>query len=300
MINKKIVFFGAVLFVLMGISFLVHREWNKIQPFSFGVIADCQYCADPGSGIRKYAASEQKLKRCVDHFNDMDLEYVVHLGDFIDRDIASFDVVSPIYKQLKISSYHVLGNHDFSVSDEYKSKVPEIMGLAERYYDFKKNGWRFIVLDGNDISFHAYPENSDDYKFAENYYEEHQIKSPRWNGAVGDRQLSWLENVLQSASSANEKVALYCHFPIFPENPHNLWNADEIIDLIDKYPVVKAYLNGHNHAGNYGYRKGVHYMTFKGMVDTEESSYATVQVLKDKLIISGFGREENKVLKLKK
>lgn len=298
MINKKTAFFSTILAVLIGISFLIHHEWIKSQPFSFGVIADCQYCSDPGSGVRKYVASEKKLKQCVDHFNALDLEYVVHLGDFIDRDLASFDIVNPIYKQLKASSYHVLGNHDFSVEDEFKTKVPQIMGLENRYYDYKINGWRFVVLDGNDISFHAYPENSDDFKFAEKYYSEHQIQSPKWNGAVGEKQLSWLYDVLEEASKNNEKIALFCHFPIFPENPHNLWNAGEIIDLIDKFPAVKAYMNGHNHAGNYGVRKNVHYMTFKGMVDTEETSYATVQVLKDKLIIAGFGREENKVLEL--
>lgn len=296
--NKRLIF-SMILTVLIGISFFVHYEWKNSRPFSFGVIADCQYCSDPGSGVRKYSASEQKLQECVDHFNTMDLEYVVHLGDFIDRDLASFEVVGPIYKQLKMSSYHALGNHDFSVSDEFKSEVPDIMGLESRYYDFEVNGWRFVVLDGNDISFHAYPENNQHYKDAEKYYEEHQIKSPKWNGAVGDKQLNWLAEILENASQADEKVVLYCHFPIFPENQHNLWNSNEVIELIEKYPCVKAYMNGHNHAGNYGIKGDIHYITFQGMVDTEETSYATVQVNKDQLIITGIGREENRTLKIR-
>ena len=88
---------GSICLVLMTISCN-----NKNSPFAFGVIADCQYCDDPGSGVRKYAASENKLNKCVSHLNKMDLEYVIHLGDFIDRDINSFDVVTPIYNQLKM------------------------------------------------------------------------------------------------------------------------------------------------------------------------------------------------------
>jgi len=270
------------------------------QPFSFGVIADCQYCSDPGSGVRKYAASEQKLKQCVDHFNSMDLEYVVHLGDFIDRDIKSFDVVAPIYNQLKMPKYHVLGNHDFSVADGEKKNIPQLLGIPSNYYDFSVKGWRFIVLDGNDISFHAYPENSLQFKAAEKYYEENNIQTPKWNGAVGDKQLNWLEGVLEEASKRGEKVVLYCHFPIFPENVHNLWNAQQIAELIENYSCVKAYINGHNHEGNYGTKEGIHYVTIKGMVDTNETSYAAIQVQEDRIEITGFGREESKVLEIRK
>lgn len=298
-INKKSILFGTILAVLIAISFLIHYEWSYNRPFSFGIIADCQYCSDPGSGVRKYAASEQKLKQCVNHLNTLNLEYVVHLGDFIDRDWASFDVVGPIYKQLKASKYHVLGNHDFSVSEELKSEVPDKMGLKSRYYNFEVNGWRFVALDGNDISFHAYPEGSSQYLDAEKYYEDNNIQTPKWNGAVGEQQLSWLGEVLEDASKKEEKVVLYCHFPVYPENPHNLWNANEIIELIEKYPCVKAYMNGHNHKGNYGVKEGVHYLTFQGMVDTEETSYATIQVNKDQLIISGFGREEDRILEIR-
>ena len=299
MISKRSISLSVLVAICIGISLFVYKEWKKNQPFSFGVIADCQYCSDPGSGIRKYAASEQKLKQCVDHFNTMDLAYVVHLGDFIDRDMASFKVVGPIFEKLKMSSYHVLGNHDFSVSDDLKSKVPQIMGLESRYYDFEINGWRFVVLDGNDISFHAYPATSQQFKDAEQYYKEHHIQTPKWNGAIGDKQLSWLADVLEEASTKGEKAVLYCHFPVFPENQHNLWNADEIIELIENNSCVKAYMNGHNHAGNYAIKEGIHYLTFQGMVDTKETSYATIQVKKDQMIVTGFGREENRILEIK-
>lgn len=292
-----IIFIASLVAIILFNVFLTKEEEMNL-PFSFGIIADCQYCADPGTGVRKYALSEKKLELCVSHFNTMNLEYVVHLGDFIDRDFESFEVVDPIYKQLSMPKYHVLGNHDFSVSDEHKKDVPKRMGLSSRYYDFEVLGWRFVVLDGNDVSFHAYPEGSEKYHEAAEYYQQHGNDSPKWNGALGAEQLSWLKKVLKTANEAGEKVVLYCHFPIYPENAHNLWNAKEIVEVLENYTCVKAYINGHNHAGNYGVKNGIHYLTMKGMVDTEETSYAVMNAFEDRLEIRGFGREENRILEM--
>ena len=103
--------------------------------FRFGAVADCQYCSKT-SLIRKYNLSPQKLTECVEHYNKPDLAFVVHLGDFIDRDFESFAKERPIYNRLKAPHYHVLGNHDFSVADDKKALVPAQLGLKKRYYDF--------------------------------------------------------------------------------------------------------------------------------------------------------------------
>jgi hypothetical protein len=63
---------------------------------------------------------------------------------------------------------------------------------------------------------------------------------------------------------------------------------------------VAAYVNGHNHAGNYGQRDGIHYLTLKGMVDTEQTSYAVIEIYADRLVVKGFGREKERELPLPK
>lgn len=284
----------------IGVLLIFHaygQEGKKPnREFSIGVIADCQYCDVEGTSVRKYSISNTKLEKCVADFNTMNLVYTIHLGDFIDRDFESFDIVNSIYNKLNMPKYHVLGNHDFSVIDEKKADVREKMGMPANYYDFKVKGWRFVVLDGNDISFHSCPKDSEDYKIAEAYYEQNMIKSPRWNGAIGATQLEWLKAVLNKASINGEKAVLYCHFPIYPENVHNLWNANEIIEIIEAYSCVKAYINGHNHEGNYGQKDGIHYLTMKGMVDSDKNSYAIIEVHDDHLKVIGYGREENRIL----
>jgi len=293
-----IVCVGLLSTTLLACRSLIVPQEKTQKKFSFGIIADCQYHNEEGSGVRKYARSKEKLESCVTHFNSLDLTYSIHLGDFIDRDYESFDVVVPIYSKLKMPKYHVLGNHDFVVSGDKRSEVHKKMGMPSKYYDFSVKGWRFVVLDGNDISFHAYSEGSEDYQFAENYYNTNDIKSPKWNGAVGESQKKWLISVLKKAVKNQEKVVIYCHFPVFPENVHNLWNAPEIIEIIESFACVKAYINGHNHKGNYGFKKGVHYITMKGMVNTKVTAYGVITLTDEYLQIKGYGREGDKMLQI--
>lgn len=267
--------------------------------FSFGVVADCQYCNADTAGVRHYKLSEEKLASCVEVLNTFALAFTVHLGDFIDRDFESFNVVSPIFKRLNCPQYHVLGNHDYAVADEHKAHIYRELGMPARYYDRFVKGWRFIMLDGNDVSLHAYPKGSPEYKAAEKYHKENVPEAMTWNGAVGEEQLAWLEQRLKWAETAKEKVILFAHFPVYPENVHNLWNAPAIVSLVKNYPCVKAYMNGHNHAGNFGTDSEIPYLTFKGMVDTEESAFAVVDVYEDRLVVKGHGREENRTLPIR-
>ena len=150
------------------------------------------------------------------------------------------------------------------------------------------------------LVFHAYAKSSRQYRHAESYYQENKITSPKWNGAVSKSQLKWLEDQLQEATKKDQRVMIFCHFPVFPENVHNLWNAEEIVALIDQYKCVKAYFNGHNHDGNYANRQGVHYLTLRGMVDTEETAYARVGLHEDRIEVLGFGREKSRTLQIRR
>ena len=265
--------------------------------FSFGMIADCQYADVETSESRNYRLSPEKLQEAVNFFETQSPSFVVHLGDFIDRDWESYKTVSPIINQLSIPLKHVLGNHDFNVAEDKKEKVPNMMNLGSRYYQFKHAGFRFVVLDGNDLSLHAHPKGTESYKKSLELYETHYSDQKEWNGAIGKEQLEWLENVLISSQSIGEKVIIFCHFPVFPENFHNLWNAKEVLGLLGKYKHVVAYFNGHNHAGHYGIQSGTHYLTLKGMLMEEDNAFSMAEVYEDRIEVYGFGREERRTLK---
>lgn len=277
-------------------------DWaSSDESIKFGLITDVQYAdADP-SRERIYRGSPAKLETAVKHLNTLGLDFVIHLGDLIDHDYLSFHRVLPLMKRLNAPVAYVLGNHDFDVDDSFKDGVPGQLGMASRYYDFVMGQWRFIVLDGNDISLHAYVQDSPKYKEASAYLE--QLKSlgktyaKEWNGAVGYEQLGWLRSRLMLATQARQHVIVFCHWPVFPAELDTLWNPDEVTEVLESFDCVKAYMGGHHHVGGYGIKQGIHYVTFKAMLDGEaRTSYSMVNCQSDKIEITGYGDEPSRVL----
>lgn len=158
----------------------------------------------------------------------------------------------------------------------------------------KVNSYRFLALDGNDVSFHAYEKGSEEFVAAEKYYEAQKKKLAKYNGALGVTQMKWLTDQLKSAESLKEEVILFCHFPVYPQNHHNLWNDKEVKALLQKYSCVKAYINGHNHKGNYAESSGIHFVTMKAMVENVEPTFSILELSKTKIVIKGFGAEESR------
>ncbi len=272
--------------------------------FEIGVIADCQYCDCDPTDVRFYRKAPARLKEAVTELNTHKLDYTIHLGDFIDRDFNSFDTLIPIWGGLHMDKFHVLGNHDFSVADSLKPMVFEKMGLKDRYYSIVKNKWRFIVLDGNDLSVHG-ALTADKKQQTDSLYallSDRELPNLKpWNGGLGKDQLQWVENELKLATENKERVGFYCHYPVLGEtNDLTLWNYEQVLTLIDKYECVKFYFNGHHHDGSYVQKNGVHYLNFKGMLDTPDStSYARVAFHNDSILVSGYGREPDRGLKIR-
>ncbi len=291
--NSFVAQFGLLL-IIMNFSF------TSFSQIKIGVFADCQYCDYETAGTRYYRNSLQKLDDCINHFNNnKELDFIVGLGDLIDRGFSSFDSVNLILAKSNKEVYHVIGNHDLSVEKNQLENVPEKLNLNETWYSVIKNGWRFIFLNGNDITFHT--NNKEKVKEAEevtsklkadgkpNYFD--------WNGGIGSTQLKWLEKELQKANNKNQKVAVFCHYPLLPFDAHMLWNSEEVLAVLWKFSCVKIYMNGHNHAGNYAFQNGIHFVNLKGMVETEnENAFSVISVSDKKIEIAGFGREENRNL----
>lgn len=272
----------------------------------FGIVADPQYAdAPPHPGMnRYYRHSLAKLREAVDAFNGQDLRFVATLGDLIDRNWSSFDAVLPIYATLRHTHRTLLGNHDFDVGPEHLHKVAGAVGLKRSYYDFSVDGIRFVALDGNDVSLFAPPPGDPRWPIAADRLArlkaEGAPNANPWNGSLSEEQFAWLEATLDAARANGERVVVMNHYPVFPDCIHNLWDAERLVDLLTSHRHVVAYLCGHNHEGNYGQAGGVHFVNFKGMVDTPaDNAYAIVAIEGDRLDIAGFGREPSRSLRLR-
>ncbi|MDH3346358.1 MAG: hypothetical protein OEL75_04160, partial [Kiritimatiellaceae bacterium] len=198
---------------------------------------------------------------------------------------------------------HVLGNHDFHVEEGKMEAIPSLLGLRRRYYDFRIKHWRFVVLDGNGYGVETWPKDHPNHLRANKILDKLRAsRSPNanpWNGAIDEFQMSWLSKTLTAAEQNGEQVLLCCHFPVLPTSRLTLWNDQAVLDLIKPFSCVKGWFNGHLHAGDYALRNGVHFVTFRGMVETAASNaFALVSVYSDHLHIQGFGREPDRILPL--
>lgn len=298
---------------LMGLSYLPLKSFveakQKEPVLTIGLMTDVQYCdCDPRKVFkivwsdRHYRKSLKKLDEAVQTFNEKDVDFTMNAGDSIDHDIDSYKPVIKRYDKLNKPLYNVLGNHDFP---NHNLDALKPLKMERDYYSFSKKGYRFIFLNTNEISTYATKAGTKEYDEAihmlSGLQQQHKIFAEHYNGALSQKQLSWFETELKRAKKLGEKVIITAHHPVFPVKEDNAWNADQVLKLMDKYNNVVAYFNGHSHEGYYHVRNGVHHMNLKGMLETKnKNSFAVLKIYKNQMFLDGYGREKDRILKIKK
>jgi 3',5'-cyclic AMP phosphodiesterase CpdA len=264
----------------------------------FGVLADVQFQAVPASGTRFYDRSWLKLRRALDELDGRGVRFIVHLGDLVNGDASSYDVILPAFAHAPAPVRFVLGNHDLDVADDRKPGLLGRLGVGPGYYAFTEGGWRFVVLNGDDLGVN-FPKDEGRAREAEEMFAAlaaaGRPNATRWNGGVGREQMAFLESELAAADRARRPVAVFCHFPVLPPAGHTLWNDEAVIAVLDRHPSAKAFFAGHNHAGDLAVRNGVVHLTFAGLVETPDSIAGAVVTLDGRRIsVDGFGREPDR------
>lgn len=300
------------------------------QPlFSFGVISDVQYADIPDGrsflGVpRYYRHSIQVLQWAVHNWNShAKLKFVLNFGDIVDgfcpknQSLNAIKNVIGEFQKFDGPVYHMIGNHClYNLPREELLpllNIPSVDGHA--YYDFSPTSeYRFIVLDGYDVSAIGWPrdhpnsvkalkfltqKNPNTDKNSPNGLEGMERRYLMFNGAVGEEQLQWLDTVLQDATRLEQKVVICCHLPLHPGASSKealLWNYDEVMDVIHRYKCVKVCLAGHDHKGGYSVdRHGVHHRTFEAALECPPgtNAFGYIDVFDNRLSLVGTGKMEN-------
>lgn len=294
------IFISTLLFSILSSDNPFNSSHISKEPvLSFGVVADVQYCNCDSVGSRFYNQSLIKLSEAVNTFNNEDLDFVISLGDLIDRNAESFDPVLKILSEYKNPVYHALGNHDFEVEDQQKEKVFEILDVNKGYYSKEYSGYKLIVLNSNDISMYSpYQEQKEmASEMISNLKSGNAINAHDWNGGIGKKQRNWLLDQLVEASNNKIKVIIFSHHPVWPQSTLNVLNYMEMLNLISNFDNIIAWFSGHKHEGGYGNYNNTHHVNFRGMVETPDlNSYAIVEIYNDKIWIKAFGREKSQIL----
>lgn len=269
--------------------------------FSIAAVADIQYADSAPRGGREPGEGVNRILHAISHWNKRNLDWGVVLGDIIDWDDIDYSkypsetvetkpkqwnntrTILAAWNRLDVRKYTVLGNHDYYVPYKDTDGMPKpasvyrAFGFTDKaYYDFSHKGFRFIVLDG-DLSHNNYDIDSQGYKEAKAYYDA-RVKAGRktaeskwklrgiWSAGIAAEQMQWLKEVLSDALEKKQPTVIMCHYPIHkPYDGHTLFNADEMTSLLDQFPNVVMWLNGHNHAGGYANLDGRHHLNLKGM-----------------------------------
>lgn len=277
--------------------------------FSFGLLADVQY-ADDDTDVeldRHYRASPAKLRAAIDDFNSEELAFVVHLGDFVDHDLSNAAPLLAIARSSNAPVHHVLGNHDFAStgSPTGRSEVAEVIssyGMDGPHYTIDQPGWRFLVLDTNEVGVIEHPpgspESADGEAMLARLRGEGRANANAWNGTLGPGQREWLADQLDRAGADDVRVAIFAHHPVFPDHRENLLDDQELRDWLSGFGTLKVWFNGHQHFGGYGFHHDIHFLTLHGMVQSTTNAYAVARVFDDKIVIDGRGRQPSYELKI--
>jgi manganese-dependent ADP-ribose/CDP-alcohol diphosphatase len=289
----------ATLLLLVG-------AWNNSgdqqKTIAIGIVTDVQYCDRADNGARHYRASLSKLEECIKYFNKSKPDFIVHLGDIIDHGFSSYDSVLTRFNKSTVPVNYVIGNHDYDVNLSSKLKVLKKLELEKPYYKKTIGDWEFIFLNGDELNI-FYPRNKTLKKETRKVFTEAVKKGKSnffpWNSGIGSVQLAWIKTELDKAARSGKKVIIMCHFPIYPFEFYNLRNDEELLSIISQYKCVKAYLCGHNHEGGYGFKDGIHFINFKGMVETgNNTAFAELTLTSDSIFVEGQGIEPNRRLKI--
>ena len=270
---------------------------NAEEPLAkFGLLADPQYTDHDNEIGRNYRAGKDITKATLERFNQEErMDFVCNLGDIVDGRIKEeLPEVIDVFKASRFPVRHALGNHDMKKqSDEDLQKA---FGLKDFNYQFKAGGVRFLVVHTLEISTmrtKGTPERAE----ADAYLKANEARKLRtYNGMMSTAGKRWLDEQLTAADAAGEPAIVMTHVPVWVKASDAsciVWDADEMLALLDRHPCLKAWFAGHHHPGGLDVRNHVLHKTVKGLCERKEATGVIVSVFRDRIELKGFGAESD-------
>ena len=211
------------------------NEKKDNSSVSFGICTDVH--------LNVIHDATRRLNVFVDDMNSRKTDFIIEMGDFCYPESTSDEFLS-VYKSFKNDKYYVLGNHDKDNGVTWE-QTKKYFGMPASYYSFDKNGFHFIVLNGNeltDTTLNNYPRN------------------------ISNKQLNWLQNDL---AKTEKKTVVFVHQSLF--DTHGVINQDTVRNILaeqfisDGKKKVVACFNGHSHVDAAEKIDGVWYVAINSM-----------------------------------
>ena len=284
--RREFLIAGKIAGIGLTVSMVSSRKTNAADEIvlSFGLIADLHYAEKEPWRTRIYRDSAQKLRTCIQTFRKLNMQFIVELGDIIDKADRSAEIkylatINSIFKGFRGKRYYVLGNHDLSTFS--KSDFIGFSGARKKYYSVDYGEYHIVILDAN------YNSDGSDYNAGNFDWTETYIHSP---------QQLWLKSDLEQARM--KKIIVFVHQNLHDENaPHGVKNAPEIRRILEDKGNVIVVFQGHDHKGGYSKINGIHYVTLRAAVEghaPDNYAFAVVRVYRSgRIDVDGYGQQKS-------
>lgn len=193
--------------------------------------------------------SEYRISTFIDSMKKANPDFIIELGDFCTPE-PKYAHLFEIWNSFPGEKYHVIGNHEMDGGTSLEKAVA-YREMANSYYSFNKNGFHFIILDGND-------KKSKEVKGYQQF--------------IGAEQIAWLKSDL---AKTKFPVVIFSHQPLAHYNSadedYGVENYGEIQKMLEthnsKNPGKKVVgcFNGHTHYDYAENINGIWYITITSM-----------------------------------
>lgn len=117
-----------------------------------------------------------------------------------------------------------------------------------------------------------------------------------YNGALGTKQIEWLEDELQQVQNENQRAIIVTHVPLDKRCSSRstvAWDSSQVLEVLHKYVSnIIVCIYGHYHRGGYCIDEhGLHHFTPAAPIECQPdtSCFAYVDIYLDHLEVCGFG-----------
>jgi len=184
-----------------------------------------------------------RLSTFLDSMKMASPDFIIELGDFV-TPAPQYASAFALWKAYPGEKHNVIGNHEMDAGYSMAQALA-YRDMKSSYYSFQKNGFLFVVLDGNDK------------KFADQKgYREY----------MGAAQAEWLAAQLRKAE---DPVVIFSHQGLGSTN--GIENQQEIRSILENHNAtskrskVIACFNGHTHGDVAEELNGIWYITINSM-----------------------------------
>jgi 3',5'-cyclic-AMP phosphodiesterase len=224
--------------LLLTVNSVNAQVYNKIK---IGLCTDVH--------IATMHDSEYRITNFIDSMKIAKPDFIIELGDFETPDIKYANALG-IWNSFPGDKYHVIGNHEMDGGYNLQQALQNLK-MRSPYYSFNKNGFHFIVLNGNDRK---------------------EPGGKGYNRYIGKEQADWLINDL---AETGYPVVVFSHQPLAfykgPDEEYQVENYLQIQKIMEEHnkanpsKKVIASFNGHTHTDSAEKINGIWYISITSM-----------------------------------